>query len=310
MSSPTSLTRVQGGQSDTIHLDITNGPLLSELNVSTPVDNMLQQNTKAGILYSIGAAAQSGVDTLNDESAQYAQGISSLGNIKADKASPTFTGVVIKEDTHNKDGAFKLRKDNDNGDEVVFHYEGPNSSNLVISQYAGTNKKGEIKFLGNTPSGSNTVRIHGKNVDIGFDNKENDGNATTLTKIHSNTNIVSNKHIKFTDTRTKDHGLQFKHTGTNTTIQAGMYGSYGQSDLGQFKVTHTNNTGTTDVLVVDRDNAYTKLESDRTDIKNAKIAGYAQVGDLPSGVTAAAGMIIFDGTNFKGYNGSAWVTLG
>lgn len=310
MAVPITLTRVQGGQSETIELDITNGPLLENLNVSTAVDDMLQQQTKAGIIYQIGAASRAEVDGLHDAQQINGEGIYANAQAKADKASPTFTGHVTKEDTYNRDGAFKLRKDDDDVNEVVFHYEGPNSSNLVIRQFTGQQRKGEIKFLGNTPSGSNTVRVHGKNVDIGFDNKENDGTATTLTKIHSNTNIVSNKKLKFTDTRTKDHGLQFAHSGTGTTIQAGMYGSYGQSDLGQFKVTHTNSGNTEDVLVVDRNNAYTKLESPRTDIKNAKIAGYAQVGDLPSGVNAAAGMIIFDGSNFKGFNGSAWVTLG
>jgi len=282
---------------------------MPDFTVSTDVDNMLRAGNKDGIRLAIEAAAQADINGLNDGQQINGEGISSLNQLKSDKASPTFTGAVVKNDTYNRDGAFKLRKDDNNYNEVVFYYEGPNSSNLVIRQYTGQQKDGEIKFLGDTPSGSNTVRIHGKNVDIGFDNKENDGTATTLTKIHSDTNIVANKNLKFTDTRTKDHGLQFKHTGTNTTIQAGMYGSYGQADLGQFKVTHTKNSTTQDVLVVDKDNAYTKLESDRTDIKNAKIAGYAQVGDLPSGVTPVVGMIIYDGTDFKGYTGSGWKTL-
>jgi len=208
----------------------------------------------------------------------------------------------VKEKCYNKSGAVRLQKSNNDYDEMLLRYEGQTSDDFVIQQWHSGEQEGQIKFLGNTPDGSNTIRLDAKNVDIGKA-------GTALTKIFSNTNIVSNKKLVFTDTRTEDHGLQFAHSGTSALVQMGMYGSYGQSDLGQFKITHNHTSGDSDVLVVDRNNAYTKLESDRTDMKNAKIAGYAQVGDLPSGVTAVAGMIIYDGTDFKGYTGSGWKTL-
>ena len=229
---------------------------------------------------------------------------------------PTANKALTKQNCYNINGGVKLQKNASDSDVVALYYEGVDSNDFVIRQYhdGSSTKDGQIKLIGALPSdhdnaGDNAIRLDAQNIDIGTG-----GNTgTKLTKIFSDTNFASQKKFVFVDSRNEDHGLQFKHSNSNApTFQFGMAGAaWNSNDFGQFKVRHTTSLGVTeDVIVVDRYNGYTKLESDRTDIKNAKIAGYAQVGDLPSETTATAGMMIFDGTNFKGFNGSQWVTLG
>lgn len=199
----------------------------------------------------IGGAEFTGSDVLFEYSVEIG------GNFKlsADHGGGSFT----KENCYNKDGAVRLQKGLTDSEEVLLRYEGPTSDNFVIQQWHGGNQEGQIKFLGDTPEGSNTIRLDAKNVDIGKA-------GTVLTKIFSDTNIVSNKKLVFTDTRTKDHGLQFNHSGTGATVQMGMYGSHGDADKGEFKLTHTDSSGDTNVLVVDAENDYTLLSSPKVGI--------------------------------------------
>lgn len=221
-------------------------------------------------------------------------------------------GAVTKQECYNKDGAIRLQRGTTNSEEILLRYEGPNSEDFVIQQWHGGNKEGQIKFQGDTPDGSNTIRLDAKNVDVGFSN-------TVLTKIYSDTNFGSQKKFVFVDSRTEDHGLQFKHSGPNSpTFQFGMAGAaYNSADFGQLKVRHTTSLGVTeDVIVVDKDNGYTKLESDRTEMKNAKASGYVQVGTFNGSsnfpADAQAGAIIFNSSNgtFNGFDGSSWSELG
>jgi len=188
--------------------------------------------------------------------------LSSTGTPTISELKANGTGKSItKDNSYFKNGGLKLKKFTSDDEMVALFYEGSgvNAKNLVMRQFSGGNAEGEIKFLGNTPANSNTVRVYGKNVDIGFDNKEDDGTATTLTKIHSDTNIVANKNLVFTDTRDATEGLRFHHTGVRSTngqagrdeIQMGMYGSYPDSTIGEFKITHKIGTASnTDVLSV------------------------------------------------------------
>ena len=230
------------------------------------------------------------------------------GNLIVDGANRAIT----KEKCYNKTGAVRLQKASSDSDEMLLRYEGANSNNFVIQQFSGGGQEGQVKFLGNTPSASNTLRLDAKNVDVGF-------TATALTKIYSNTNFGANKKFVFKDSRNKDDGLHFEHSGTNApTIQLGMYGSSGAADFGQFKITHTDSgSANTNVIVVDKDNGYTKLESGYTEMKNAKVAdgGYTQFGSLTTAqrnaLTAANGMVIYNTTDnkFQGYENGAWVNL-
>ena len=244
---------------------------------------------------------------------------------KAPKASPTFTGTaefngnltvdgtnkaITKENCYNKTGAVRLQRGSTDSEEVLLRYEGQNSEDFVIEQYHGGNKEGQIKFQGDTPNGSNTVRLDAKNVDVGYIN-------TVLTKIFGDTNFGANKKFVFVDSRDTTDGIHFQHSGVGTTFQIGRFGSYGDSDIGQFKITYTDSSNNIEeVIVVDKDNAYTKIESDRTEMKNAKASGYVQVGtfngssNFPTG--AQAGAIIFNSSNgtFNGFDGSSWTELG
>jgi hypothetical protein len=154
------------------------------------------------------------------------------------------TKALTKQKCYNKNGAVRLQRGNTDSEEILLRYEGPNSEDFVIQQWHGGNKEGQIKFQGDTPDGSNTVRLDAKNVDIGF-------TGTVLTKIYSDTNIGANKKVVFTDTRDATDGLQFNHSGAVELVQMGMYGSYGDSIIGEFKITHKDGTASnTDVLSI------------------------------------------------------------
>jgi hypothetical protein len=231
----------------------------------------------------------------------------------ANKYEHQFVGAVAKKNTFFRDGAVRIQKSTSGNDELSIRYEGQSSNNILLQQYSGGAEKGQIKFLGN-----NTIRIDATNIDIGY-NREN--KETELIKLFSDTNIAAEKKLTFVDSRNEDHGLHFKHSNQNApTFQFGMAGeAYNDADFGQFKITHTNqNDVTENVIVVDKDNGYIKLESDLTEMKNAKVAdgGYTQVGSFdgtPYPSNPQEGMIIFDSANgvkkFKGYNGSSWDDL-
>ncbi len=161
----------------------------------------------------------------------------------------------VKEDCYFKDGAVRLQKASSADDEILMRYLGQNSNDFVIQQFSGGNEKGHIKFLGNTNDGCK-VRLEADHVDIGYNRS---GFETNLVKIYSDTNIGANKKLAFTDTRDATDGLQFYHTGVRSTtgeagrdaIQMGMYGSYPDSNIGEFKITHKIGTASnTDVLSV------------------------------------------------------------
>jgi hypothetical protein len=166
---------------------------------------------------------------------------------------PTANKALTKNNCYNKTGAVRLQRGATDSEEILFRYEGENSEDFVIQQWHGGNKEGQIKFQGDTPDGSNTVRLDAENIDVGF-------TGTVLTKIYSDTNVGANKKVVFTDTRDATDGLQFYHTGVrpNTNgeagrdaIQMGMYGSYGDSNIGEFKITHKIGTASnTDVLSI------------------------------------------------------------
>ncbi len=218
----------------------------------------------------------------------------------------------VKENCYYKSGAVRLQKSDNIYDEILLRYEGQTSDNFVIQQWHSGEQAGQIKFLGNTPSSSNTLRLDAENVDVGFSN-------TVLTKIFSDTNFGAYKKFVFKDSRDATDGLHFEHTGNNApSIQLGMYGDSNDADFGQFKITHTDSSDVnTNVIVVDKDNGYTKLESEYTEMKNAKVAdgGYTQFGSLTTterdALTAANGMVIYNTTDnkFQGRENGAWVNL-
>ncbi len=237
--------------------------------------------------------------------------------------NPTGDGVTlkssdrafIKEDCYYKSGAVRLQKASSTDDEILMRYNGPNSDDFLIQQFSGGSEKGHIKFLGNTSMGSR-VRFEADQIDVGFNRS---GFETDLVKIFSDTNIVANKKLVFKDSRDETHGLQFEHTGTNApTIQMGMYGSFPDVDIGQFKITHTNSSGVNaDVIVVDKDNLFTKIESAFTEVKNFKVTngGYTQFGSMSTTnrnlLTGSNGMVIYNSTDhkFQGYQNGFWVDL-
>jgi hypothetical protein len=246
-------------------------------------------------------------------------------SLKAPIADPTFSGNVIlgnttnntkkftKQKSYGTNGAVEIQRGTSTDDQLTFRWDGPTSKNFSIQQYIDGVAEGQIKFAID-PSTNNKLSLIAKIVDVGQTN-------TVLTKLFSDTNLGAQKKFVFVDSRNENHGLQFKHSGPNSpTFQIGMAGAaYNSSDFGQLKVRHTTSLGVTeDVIVVAKDNAYTKLESDRTEMKNAKVAdgGYMQVGSF-DGTTPSSpqeGMIIFDSANgvkkFKGYTGSGgWVDL-
>jgi len=179
---------------------------------------------------------------------------------------------LIKEDCYFKSGAVRLQRASSTDDEILMRYLGQNSNDFVIQQFSGGNEKGHIKFLGNTTDGSK-VRLEADHVDIGFNQRT--GFETDLVKIYSDTNIIANKKLVFKDSRTSNEGLIFEHSGTDApTIQLGMYGSSGSSDFGKFKLTHTDSFSTTsDVICVEKDNNYVRMESPRTEMNDAQIDG-------------------------------------
>ena len=178
---------------------------------------------------------------------------------------------LVKEDCYFKSGAVRLQRASSADDEILMRYNGQNSDDFLIQQFSGGNEKGHIKFLGNTSQGSR-VRLEADQIDVGFNRS---GFETNLVKIYSDTNIGANKKLVFKDSRTSNEGLIFEHSGTNApTIQMGMYGSSGSSDFGKFKLTHTDSFSTTsDVICVEKDNNYVRMESPRTEMNDAQIDG-------------------------------------
>ncbi len=180
------------------------------------------------------------------------------------------TTSLIKEDCYFKSGAVRLQRASSADDEILMRYLGQNSNDFVIQQFSGGDEKGHIKFLGNTSQGSR-VRLEADQIDVGFNRS---GFETNLVKIYSDTNIGANKKLVFKDSRTSNDGLIFEHSGNNTpTIQMGMYGSSGDTDFGKFKLTHTDSSATSDVICIDKDNNYVRMESPRTEMNNAQIDG-------------------------------------
>jgi len=269
----------------------------------------------------IGKAATSGVKldvngTIKGTALEVSTGNTELkGNVTIPNANKSIT----KQKCYNKTGAIRLQRSASDSEEVLLRYEGANSDDFVIQQYHGGSsvKRGQIKFLGVLPNshenaGESGLRLDAENIDVGF-------TGTNLTKIYSDTNLGSLKKFVFKDSRDATDGLHFEHSGTGCpTMQLGMYGNFGDSDFGQFKITHTDSSSAnTNVIVVDKDNGFTKLESGYTEVKNLKVAnqGYAQFGSLTTtqrnALTAANGMVIYNTTDnkFQGYENGAWVNL-
>jgi hypothetical protein len=81
---------------------------------------------------------------------------------------PTANKALTKNNCYNKTGAVRLQRGATDSEEILFRYEGENSEDFVIQQWHGGNKEGQIKFQGDTPDGSNTVRLDAENIDVGF----------------------------------------------------------------------------------------------------------------------------------------------
>ena len=188
--------------------------------------------------------------------------VSGKSRFAGDILLPNTNKALIKNNCYNKTGAIRLQKAAADSDELSMRYEGANSNNFVLQQISAvsgsTANRGQIKFIAAIPAGQtnatqSAIRLDAQNVDVGFSN-------TNLIKLFSDTNVGANKKLIFTDTRLASHGLQFYHTGVrpNTSgeagrdaIQMGMYGSSGDANIGEFKITHKVGTAAnTDVLSV------------------------------------------------------------
>ena len=207
--------------------------------------------------------------------------------LKSNKANPTFTGNVTcsnptnntkkftKQKSYGTNGAVELQRGTSTDDQLTLSWDGPTSSNFSIVQHINGVVQGQIKFSID-PSTHDKLSLDAKVVDVG-------SGDTILTKLFSNTNVGAKKKFVFVDSRNKDHGLHFEHTGPNApTFQFGMAGAaYNSADFGQFKIRHTTSAGVTeDVIVVDKDNGFTKLESDYTEVKDLKVTGDITASDF------------------------------
>lgn len=287
-------------------------------------DNVTNIAANTASIASNSAAISSIASNSSSNSADISDNTDAI-SLKAPIADPTFSGNVILGNTTNNtkkftkhksygdDGVVEIQRGTSTDDQLALSWDGPNSNNFSIVQHINGVAQGQIKFAIDS-STNNKLTLDAKIVDVGQA-------STVLTKLFSDTNFAARKKFVFVDSRNEDHGLQFKHSGPNSpTFQFGMAGAaYNSADFGQLKVRHTTSAGVTqNVIVVDKDNGYTKLESDRIEMKNAKVAdgGYMQVGSF-DGTTPSnpqEGMIIFDSANgvkkFKGYTGSGgWVDL-
>jgi len=207
------------------------------------------------------------------------------GSILSVSGKSTFAGDILlpntnkaftKQNCYNKTGAIRLQKAAIEDDEISMRYEGAASNNFTIQQISAVSgtkaNRGQIKFIAAIPAGQtnatqSSIRLDAQNVDVGFSN-------TNLIKLFSDTNVSANKKIVFTDTRTASEGLQFYHTGVrpNTlgeagrdAVQMGMYGSSGDSNIGEFKITHKVGAGAnTDVLSIASAGASVTIHKDAT----------------------------------------------
>lgn len=168
-------------------------------------------------------------------------------NITVDGDLKLTDGGFTKNNCYYKTKAVRLQRGSTDSDEILMRYNGPSSNDFLIQQFSGGSEKGHIKFLGNTSQGSR-VRLEADQIDVGFNRS---GFETNLVKIYSDTNINANKKLVFTDTRDATDGLHFNHSGAVELVQMGMYGSYGDSNVGEFKITHKDGTASnTDVLSI------------------------------------------------------------
>jgi hypothetical protein len=164
-----------------------------------------------------------GIGTTNPQSVLSVNGTSSLNG----EVTLTQNKALVKRNCFFKTGGVRLQKATSTNDELNMRYEGQNSNSFVIEQYKSGSKKGQIKFNGD----NNALQLSGTRLDIG-----STSSGTTYLN-SSTTNVAANKKVVFLDGRDTGDGLHFKHTGTGKTVQMGMFGNFGDSDRGSFKIT-------------------------------------------------------------------------
>ncbi len=184
---------------------------------------------------------------------------------------PTANKALIKENCYFKSGGVRLRKGSLSAEEISMRYEssGETNKNFVIQQISGGLNKGQIKFV---PS-QGVLRLDSSRVELGTagDVVRILGNTEIGVQQTSNANMLK---LTFADSRTADHGLHFKHSGTNTQIiQMGMYGDYPNADKGDFKITSKTGTTVTDMITIDNNQQSIALHRNTTITGNISATG-------------------------------------
>ncbi len=223
----------------------------------------------------------------------------------APAASPTFTGDpanfdggillptvpataanvgIVRQNAYFKQGGIRLQRTNAVQEEMSFRWGGAAADTFILQQMYGNAAQGNITFFGNSPSGSNKIKIDSDNIEIGTA-------STTLTKVISDATIATNKKITFLDSRDATDGLHFEHSGTDEVVQMGFYGAVGTTDHGRFVITHKDGTAAnTDVLTIPKGGASVTIHKPTT--FTGTITGNVDgnlVGTAPTAPTAAAG---------------------
>ena len=172
---------------------------------------------------------------------------------------------VVRQNAYFKQGGIRLQRTNTVNDEMSFRWGGAAADTFLLQQMYGNVAQGNITFSGNTPSGSNKIKIDADNIELGT-------SGTTLTKLISDATIANNKKITFLDSRDATDGLHFQHSGTDEFVQMGFYGAVGETNHGRFVITHKDGTAAnTDVLTIPKGGASVTIH------KNTTIAGNLQV---------------------------------
>ncbi len=220
---------------------------------------------------------------------------------------PTANKALIKENCYFKSGGVRLRKGSLSAEEISMRYEssGETNKNFVIQQISGGLNKGQIKFI---PS-QGVLRLDSSRVELGTagDVVRILGNTEIGVQQTSNANMLK---LTFADSRTADHGLHFKHSGTNTQIiQMGMYGDYPNADKGDFKITSKTGTTVTDMITIDNSqqgialHRNTAIAGDLTASGNLTVTGTISGQDIikSSRINVNSGKLYVDGvgTNYS-----------
>ena len=215
-------TSGSGGLNTQLHFVIQKGGSQYE---AIKIDGKGDDTSKAQVYVkdNMSVAGKLGIGTTDPKNALSVSGVSSLNG----EVLITQNKALIKRNCFFKTGGVRLQKSTSTNDELNMRYEGQNSNSFVIEQYVSGSKKGQIKFNG----GSNALQLSATRLDIG-----STSSGTTYLN-SSTTNVAANTKVVFLDGRDTGDGLHFKHTGTGKTVQMGMFGNFGDSDRGSFKIT-------------------------------------------------------------------------